>query len=449
MSLSLVEAAAKLSSIFEAMAINKMVPSCWMHRLTAHFNQNPSNLPVVEAEFPRFLHPCIQIAIDHYLSEASCRAELVGVGVTGYRSSLNDLLDTVSVDDNPAEGPVKYLSVEVNDDAQMSCVERGVYLFSHDDKALALALFRREHIVLEVMAGERAIAEEFLSRLRVLIDKLSIYRGHVLSLSDSENFGIKFHKLSPLDQDSIVLPAGLLERIERHAVDFAKHKDHLLEAGFPLKRGILLHGVPGTGKTLTVRYLLTKLSNRTTILVHGHGLRHIEQVCDLARTLNPSIVVIEDVDLIAEDRKRTKSNPALVDLLNQMDGLANDADVLFVLTTNRAEILEPALKSRPGRIDQAIEIPLPDEQCRQRLFELYTRKLHHRIEHLDKHVEQTKGASPAFIRELVRRAALLSALDGTNTPLQDRHLEAALKEALVDGGRLTKSLMGFHPKDSD
>lgn len=129
-----------------------------------------------------------------------------------------------------------------------------------------------------------------------------------------------------------------------------------------------------------------------------------------------------------------------------MDGLANDTDVLFILTTNRAEVLEPALKSRSDRVDQAIEIPLPDEGCRQRLFDLYTKGVRKKIENLRKFIEQTKGASPAFIRELVRRAALLAVLDGRDTLLQDRHLEAALKEVLVDGGPLTKSLVGFHPK---
>ena len=114
--------------------------------------------------------------------------------------------------------------------------------------------------------------------------------------------------------------------------------------------------------------------------------------------------MIEDVDLIAEDRRSSTGNPALIDLLNEMDGIENDTDVLFVLTTNRPEILEPALKSRPGRVDQAIEIPLPDERCRQRLFDLYTKGRPHQIETFQPFVEQTQGASPAFIRELVRRA---------------------------------------------
>ena len=59
-------------------------------------------------------------------------------------------------------------------------------------------------------------------------------------------------------------------------------------------------------------------------------------------------------------------------LLNEMDGLKEDADILFILTTNRPEALEAALTSRPGRIDQAIEFPLPDEEGREKLIRLYS-----------------------------------------------------------------------------
>ena len=90
----------------------------------------------------------------------------------------------------------------------------------------------------------------------------------------------------------------------------------------------------------------------------------------LARLLQPSMVVIEDVDLIARDRT-TMGSPCeeamLNKLLNEMDGLRPDADILFVLTTNRPGALEAALASRPGRVDQAIEFPLPDEEGRTKL----------------------------------------------------------------------------------
>ena len=82
----------------------------------------------------------------------------------------------------------------------------------------------------------------------------------------------------------------------------------------------------------------------------------------------PALVVLEDVDLVAEPRDCEATNAALFQTLEAMDGLAADADVAFLLTTNRADLLEPALVQRPGRVDLAVEIAKPDQEGRERLF---------------------------------------------------------------------------------
>src|SRR5207249_12242736 len=136
----------------------------------------------------------------------------------------------------------------------------------------------------------------------------------------------------------------------------------------------------------------------------------LDEYFRLARFLQPSTVVVEDVDLIARAREHMGSaceEVLLNKLLNEMDGLREDADVIFILTTNRPDKLEPALAARPGRIDQAIEFPLPDEAARAKLVKLYARGLEVSDELLAVIVRRTKGASPAFIKELMRRAAQL------------------------------------------
>src|SRR6185503_1688261 len=91
------------------------------------------------------------------------------------------------------------------------------------------------------------------------------------------------------------------------------------------------------------------------------------------------------------------------------EGRGEESHVHFGKTTNRPDILEPALASRPGRIDQAIEIPLPDEDCRRRLLELYSRGMTVQLDDAQKIVQRTQGVSAAFIRELLRKAALFAA----------------------------------------
>src|SRR5207247_1163797 len=103
---------------------------------------------------------------------------------------------------------------------------------------------------------------------------------------------------------------------------------------------------------------------------------------------------------------------------------------------------EPPVAARPGRVDLAVEIPLPDAECRRRLLELYGSGLDLRIKDEARLIRKTEGVSAAFIRELLRKAALLAADGGGTLVVRDAHLDAALKELLVEGRTLTRSRLG-------
>src|SRR5262249_37755231 len=156
-------------------------------------------------------------------------------------------------------------------------------------------------------------------------------------------------------------PEKTLGLLERNVFKFAQHRESLRALGLPVKKGLLFYGPPGTGKTHTIRYLAGALPGHTTLLITAEQVGGIAQYMALARLLSPSIVVIEDADLIARQRERMDGpceEVLLNRLLNEMDGLKENAEILFILTTNRPETLEGALTARPGRIDQAIEFPL-------------------------------------------------------------------------------------------
>ena len=135
----------------------------------------------------------------------------------------------------------------------------------------------------------------------------------------------------------------------------------------------------------------------------------------------------------------------LFELLNEIDGMGEDADVVFVMTTNRADLIQPALAARPGRVDHAVEFPLPDAAAREKLLRLFWRGLDVDVAALPRLVEQTDGASPAFLRELVRKAALIAAMNEAHA-LGDSHFDDALRE-LEQGGRLTRSILGADGDD--
>jgi len=434
-------------------------------RLTAHLGGPPTNASILAERFRAHDHPNLQLAVDAYLGESGRTFELLGVSIQ-HRAimalGLSDLAaegrSGLMADGAPVEGPVDYVNLVAGRDEKLACVQFGLYLIEDGSTPLAVLVrgpdprgYGESGTVVEVMAFDRGVAEAFLAELRQRIRRRNIYRGRVVSLAMPQMgpLEVKFHELAPIDRDAIVLPAGVLDRIERQTVRFAQLSHRLLAAGRHLKRGVLLWGPPGTGKTLTAMYLAQQMPDRTVLLLTGQTLGLIEASCAMARLLQPATVILEDVDLVAEERTRqgTGTNAVLFELLNQMDGLGDDADVLFILTTNRPELLEPALASRPGRVDEAIEVPLPDAACRSRLIDLYGRGLTLDLVDRGRVVGRTEGVSAAFVKELLRKAALFAADESPEDPIRvdDGHLDRALFDLVVEGGDLVKALLGGAP----
>jgi hypothetical protein len=421
-------------------------------RMREHFGADPSAFPVVSAALQGFERVNFQVALDALLAQDGWSGELIGLPTMhGYRMGLAELVHGTDEEFGPSiePGPPEYEIEEIGE-RSITCVAAGLWLLKDGDERFALMLARDDHgpseaeLGLQAMAPDRAGAERLLERLRELRDEHNVYRGRILTLSRSNygGLGVSVQRLPEVTRDRIVLPDGVLERIERHTHGFSEHAEALRAAGRHMKRGLLLHGPPGTGKTLTGMYLSALMPERTVLILTGHALGAIDAACDMARILAPAMLVLEDVDLVAMERSQYEGmSVVLFELLNEMDGLNEDTDIIFLLTTNRADILEPALAARPGRIDLAVELPLPNATSRERLIELYAEGLDLQLRDRARLVAATDGASPAFLRELLRRAALLAAEEGVAT-VEDRHASAALDELREGHDSLTESLLG-------
>jgi cell division protease FtsH len=422
--------------------------------LSKHFNTDLANLPIIEHKFELYDRPNLQMAIDEELTGPDCQAELMGVVAPDMFQTPS--LARLSREESAKQlqrGPVEYAYVSLPGAKHIACVKCGLYLVHGAGRTMALLLTtpfpaHPPMLHVEIMASDRDWAEKFVGQLKSKSSQGKAYRGHVLSIEEdcAGRVNIQSHSLPAIQRDEVILPEQLMQRIERQTLSFSKHAERLRAARRHIKRGILLHGPPGTGKTLTAMYLLSQMPGRTVLLLTGHGMKSIEAACRMARLLEPTTVVLEDVDLIGVEREHQTvgANALLFELLNQMDGLAEDVDILFILTSNRPDILEPALAARPGRVDQAIEVPPPDADCRRRLFELYSRGLQLEVSNWERLISRTAGVSGAFIRELLRKSCVFAAEEdhATTLTVRDRHLEEAVNELLVVGGPLTKSLLG-------
>ncbi len=438
-------------------------PNELARRIEAHLGVSPLDLPVVGQQLPWYQLVDVQVAVDQWVQERPDR-HLEVIGIRGQQQRRFSTFAELLTSPTPALGlgPVEYADVPDSPDSTRRCIQFGVFLLSDADVRVAMLLRKDERgpvhqMVLELIAADPAVAEDTLAELRRLAVRHSVLRGQVLSLVPGEGpeyGGLHFVRRPELTRHELVLPEPTLTQIERHVIGLARHRDRLRAVGQHLKRGLLLYGPPGTGKTHTVRYLLSQLHGVTAFILSGQGLGLVGQACALARLLEPSLVVLEDVDLIAADRSfGAMGNPLLFEVLNQIDGLGEDVDVTFLLTTNRVDILERALSERPGRVDVAVEIGPPDEEGRRRLLRLYGSGVGVDVlsdEELAGACAATAGRTATYVREVVRRAAMLAAFgagDGTdereNVPLRvgGDLLEQAATELLADRSALTRSLL--------
>jgi hypothetical protein len=357
-------------------------------------------------------------------------------------------------------GPLQYDDEDVGDLEPARCLKNGLWLGRTQDLPFAVFLgpsmrfgqVGGVHVEVAVPAGEAGsvFSADFFRDLEARVAAGKTYRGRVISLESYQDYSgrggsVKVHRLHRVEREDVILPARTLALLDHNVGQFVAARDRIKALRFSTKKGLLFYGPPGTGKTHTIHYLAGQLPDHTTLLVTAEQMALLGEYFRLARFLQPSIMVVEDVDLIARDREHlhTPGQEALLNkLLNEMDGLREDADVLFILTTNRPEHLEAALASRPGRIDQAIEFPLPDDDGRRKLVSLYSRGLEIAPPVMDLIVRRTKGASAAFIKELMRRSAQFQIEGGGGTMLLEAAVNNAIDEMVFVGGTLNLKLLG-------
>lgn len=444
----------ELAEAVKRAAPRKMGPFAQL--LQEHLGTDTNELPVVSMGVEVFEQPNLQRALDALSAEDGIEVvRLVGLRGEPRMFGGVSLAMLTQSSLNLEVGPVDHVERHVDTNRTLSCIDFGLLLLRVGTTPFALLVRGADErrgnttLTIEVMGPDRDAGAELLGRIRSLMVGHNVFRGKVVSLSPAGGFTqalvARFVERPRLGRDDVVLPSGLLERIERITVEFSAHAASLRAGGRHLRRGLLLHGPPGTGKTHTVRYLLSRLVDRTVFVLSGQGLAAIAKTVAMARVLQPAIVVLEDVDLVAEERTRPHAgtNPVLFELLNQMDGVEEDADIVFILTTNRADLLEPALASRPGRVDLAVEVPLPAAPERRRLLELYATGLRVDGVEWEPVVDRTDGCSAAFLREMVRQAALSGATDDGEPPLlADAALLGVLAEMSNASQALTARILG-------
>lgn len=165
------------------------------------------------------------------------------------------------------------------------------------------------------------------------------------------------------------------------------HKDRFDAIGIRPPKGLLMHGPPGTGKTMMARACAAqtkatflKLAGPQLVQMFiGDGAKMVRDAFELAREKAPAIIFIDELDAVGTKRgsgenETREVHRTMLELLNQLDGFTQDDRIKVIAATNRPDILDPALL-RSGRLDRKIELPLPNEEARARIMQIHSRKM--------------------------------------------------------------------------
>lgn len=246
--------------------------------------------------------------------------------------------------------------------------------------------------------------------------KNSVYKGRAISTSfrlpnECANLQDTFPQFAAIDQvapNQVVFSREIEEQIETTLYVPITHTELCRKHGIPLKRGVLLEGPYGTGKTLTAQAVATLCSQNGWTFIYLKDVRRLEHAYEFAAKYQPAVVFAEDMDHIINGEDEDEVAETLKNIRNAMDGIdSKGIEVMTVLTTNFLEKLTEALL-RPGRIDTVVPVRAPDREASLRLVKMYARDL------LDPNCDLENsqvgdilaGEIPAIIREVVERSKL-------------------------------------------
>lgn len=252
---------------------------------------------------------------------------------------------------------------------------------------------------------------------RSLLRTHSIYKGKAWGMQVDDNGNMEMgNPPSFLNMDTaaaqtmfLTFSKTLSSAVEANLWAPLEHTQICRDANIPLKRGVLLEGPYGTGKTLISLATAKKAVENGWTFIMLNDVRCLNQALAFARAYSPAVVFAEDIDRVTSGQERSVD---IDHILNTIDGLnSKDAEVVTVLTTNHVENINRAML-RPGRLDAVISVTPPDAEAAERLIRHYAGTRLDPYSDLTEAAKGLEGQVPASIREAVERAKLYAIAKG-------------------------------------
>jgi ATPase family associated with various cellular activities (AAA) len=250
-----------------------------------------------------------------------------------------------------------------------------------------------------IIAETDEVAENFLRAVCVYCDEVHgeilVYEGAYWAKDEK-----LFAAIKKATFDNLVLPPALKSGLREDFRRFFASRDVYRKYGIPWKRGVLLIGPPGNGKTHTIKALVNEL-NLPCLYIKSfksdHGTDQMRNVFTRARQSAPCLIILEDLDVLIKDKNRGF-------LLNELDGFAENEGVVVIASTNHPEKLDSAILDRPSRFDRKFYFDLPALPERLAYIQHWNHTLQLELRLTEEEAaavaERTDGFSFAYLKEL-------------------------------------------------
>lgn len=274
-------------------------------------------------------------------------------------------------------------------------------------------------IIASIPAGSRPAIQTIADHIKARTD--SIYKGSAIKVKfpkrdDStppSDYFPKFLELADVSEAGLIFSEDVQNLVDTTLFTPIRKTEFCRKHGISLKRGILLEGPPGVGKTLTANVVASLTQQHGWTFIQADDIKDLARIYKFAMKCQPCVISCEDLDQVLKDAD--ERNDVINGILNSIDGIESKGlEIILVLTTNYVgKITKAAL--RPGRIDAVVPVRPPDAEAVQRLIRLYVGERMAPGEDLTRAGELLAGKNAAVVREVVERSTL-SALRWASDP---------------------------------
>ena len=367
--------------------------------------------------FPKYKKPIISVASDHVIKE---NFDITQKMWFGYADNIK---------------PANVEEVQTDIDKTQETLVLGYYFMKHKETGHNMVFgidfiegFQTGYIAMYTNEADSKVSSKIIKDIMQWAKNNNFLKGKKIDANG------RFLKLDNITMDDVILKDEVKSRIKSGTVDMFENIDKYRKNNLPIKRGILMEGEPGTGKTLLAKALANQIDS-TFIWVTADDIyypEHVSGIYDMARELVPTVVLFEDIDYIGKDREGYAGSFDKItgELLNQLDGVQSNEGIITLASSNYPKALDKALRNRPGRFDIRVRFELPDSDLRQKMLTKFFGSTDISDLDMEDMVEKSEGYTGAYVKEIVVATVMLAVTkdstmeDGTAVVKKEHFLEA-------------------------